>query len=82
MSEDPDGDALKFKIEILQNGNVVKVLDQTKDPTGWRMYRYGNKQWGRIAVQLSAGDYQWRAQAFDGSVWGPYTNPEHYFTVR
>jgi hypothetical protein len=80
-ASDPENDPLKYQIE-LQNGNSVIVYDQTQNPKGWRTIRFGQYEWAVLTVNLPPGNYQWKARAFDGSNWGPYTNPTHYFTVR
>jgi len=78
---DPEGDRLKYKIELLQNGQVVLVFDQTKDPTGWSKPDYASGEWAYLRVKVPAGTYQWRAYAYDGSNWGPPNNPERTFTT-
>ncbi len=68
---DPDGDRLRFKLEILQEGNVIQTYDGSQDPTGWDKTDYAS---GEVATfttpqALSLGDYQWRFYAYDGRTW-------------
>jgi len=69
---DPDPQRLRFKIEILQNGQVVQTFDQTKDTSGWdKPSSYARSETATLTIpQLPSGTYQWRAQAFDGRDWG------------
>jgi hypothetical protein len=79
---DPDGDRLRFKIELLRNGSVVKVYDQTVNSAGWDRTDYPS---GAVATfttdePLSTGNYQWRFYAFDGRTWSDPT-PVRNFSV-
>jgi len=79
---DPEGDRLKYKIELLQNGQVVLTFDQTEDPTGWSKPDYASGEWAVLRVKVPQGTYQWRAYAYDGSQWGPPSNPERTFSTK
>jgi hypothetical protein len=69
---DPDLQRLRFKIEILQNGQVVQIFDQTKDTSGWDKIFYVSDEVATLTIsQLPSGTYQWRAYAFDGFEWSP-----------
>jgi hypothetical protein len=69
---DPDLQRLKFKIEILQNGQVVQTFDQTKDTSVWDKIFYVSDEVATLTIpQLPSGTYQWRAYAFDGFEWSP-----------
>ena len=77
-----DNDRLKFKIELLQNSSVVGTFDQTQNAAGWSKTDYGS---GEIATfthpsPLSAGGYQWRASASDGTDWSAPSGTQS-FTV-
>ncbi|MBU0576935.1 fibronectin type III domain-containing protein, partial [Patescibacteria group bacterium] len=69
-ASDQDLDSLKFKIELLQDGQVVHTLDQSKTPNGW-LYDSGETATLTLPDTIAIGTYQWRAQAFDGIDWGP-----------
>jgi len=76
---DPDHQRLRFKIEILQNGQVVQTFDQTKDTSGWDKAFYASGEIATLTIsQLSSGTYQWRAYAFDGIEWGPVSEVRNF----
>jgi hypothetical protein len=71
-ASDPDGDRLRFKIEILKNGAPFLTYDQTKDTAGWRSrpdYASGEAATFIPPTPLPAGDYQWLVYAYDGRDW-------------
>lgn len=70
---DPNAQRLKFKIELLQSGNVVRTFDQMQDNTGWDKTSYSSGETAIFTVpgDVTPGAYQWRAQAFDGVEMGP-----------
>ncbi|GBC98036.1 hypothetical protein HRbin17_00531 [bacterium HR17] len=76
---DPEGDRLKYRIVLKQNGNVIATFDQTVDPTGWSKPDYGSGEYAILAVPIPAGSYEWNAQAFDGSTWGAFHNTDATF---
>jgi len=77
---DPEGDRLKYRIVLKQNGNVIAIYDQTVDPTGWSKPDYASGEYAILAVTVPPGSFEWNAQAFDGSNWGPFHNPDATFT--
>jgi uncharacterized repeat protein (TIGR01451 family) len=70
---DPDGDALKFKIEVLQDANVVKMFDQTQAPDGWDKSSYVSDESATfnapVSQALAEGSYRCRAFCSDGQTW-------------
>ncbi|MEZ8221391.1 WD domain-containing protein, G-beta repeat-containing protein [Candidatus Fervidibacteria bacterium JGI MDM2 JNZ-1-D12] len=67
---DPDMQRLKFKVELLRNGQVVETFDQTKDTSGWDKAFYASGETATLTIsQLAPGNYRWRAYAFDGLDW-------------
>jgi hypothetical protein len=86
---DPDGDRLKYRITLKQNGQVVMVFDQTQDPSGWkRDWRitsptaedYASGEFATLYADIPAGTYSCYAEAFDGKEWSNPSNPERSFT--
>jgi len=76
---DPDHQRLRFKIEILQNGQVVQTFDQTKDTSGWDKAFYASGETATLTIsQLPSGTYQWRAYAFDGIEWSPVSEVRNF----
>ena len=73
LSTDIDGDPLGFKIEVLQNNQVVRSFDQTQDLTNWDKAEYTSGEAATFTVHenqpLVNGAYQWRAYAYDGELW-------------
>ncbi len=75
FANDPDGDSLKFKIEILQNDVVVESFDQTQDQdsTYWDKADYSSDETAIFTLPenqaLEPGTYQWRVYAFDDQQW-------------
>ncbi len=67
---DPDGDGLRFKVDLLRDGVVVRTFDQTRDSTGWDRATYASGETATLTLPIILGTYQWRAQAFDGREWG------------
>jgi hypothetical protein len=79
---DPDGDRLRFKIELLQGGSVVKTYDQTTSTVGWDQTDYPSGATATFTVpeSLGLGTYQWRFYAYDGRTWsGP--SPTRTFSI-
>ncbi len=90
---DPEGDRVQYKIELLKDGKVVAVFDQTQDPSGWldrkglwsgskggvTSYASGEFAYLKVFVPLQQGRnvLQWRAYAFDGTNW---SNPSELRT--
>lgn len=67
---DPEGARLRYKVELLQGGQVVATFDQTREPTGWDKTSYASGEEATLTVStLAPGTYQWRAFAFDGADW-------------
>ncbi len=63
---DADSSGLRFKVELLQNGTVVKTYDQSTAPDDWSRPSAASGQ--RVQLDpsdLAAGTYKWRAYAFD-----------------
>jgi hypothetical protein len=79
---DPNGDPLKYRVELLQNGNVVLVFDQTQSTQGWSKPVYQSGEWARLLAPVPEGTYQWRVKAYDGKEWGPFNNPIRTVTSR
>ncbi len=79
---DPDGDRLRFKIELLQGGSVVKIYDQTTNSAGWDQTDYpsGAVATFTVPTPLGLGNYQWRFYAFDGRTWSD-PSPTRNFSV-
>ena len=79
---DPDGDRLRFKIELLQGGNVVKIFDQTTNPAGWDQTDYPSGAIATFTVPepLGLGNYQWRFYAHDGRAWSD-PSPTRNFSI-
>lgn len=70
-ANDPDGNLLRFKVELLHNNKVVRTFDQTQDSSGWDKSFYRSGEGATLTIsQLSPGTYEWRAYAFDGRTWG------------
>lgn len=76
---DQDGDRLRYKIELLQGGAVVKTYDQTKNGAGWDQTDYASGATATFTPPepLGLGSYQWRFYAYDGRAW---SNPSTTFT--
>jgi len=71
-ADDPEGGRLRYKVELLQNGQVVNTFDQTRDAAGWDKAHYASGETATLTIsQLSPGTYRWRAYAFDGANWSP-----------
>ena len=83
---DPDNDDLLFSIEFSQDGFASNTTyDQQARPLGWdrknSSYGPGEVATFSMPFPLSQGHtYSWRARAFDGSYWGPFS-PTRDFTV-
>ncbi|WP_456331036.1 hypothetical protein [Fervidibacter sacchari] len=79
---DPDGDRLRFKIELLQGGSVVKTYDQTTNSAGWDQTDYPSGAIATFTVPepLGLGNYQWRFYAFDGRTWSD-PSPTRNFSI-
>jgi hypothetical protein len=73
---------LRFKIELLQGGSVVKTYDQTTSTVGWDQTDYPSGATATFTVpeSLGLGTYQWRFYAYDGRTWsGP--SPTRTFSI-
>jgi hypothetical protein len=72
-ASDPDGDRLRYKIEILKNGTPFQTYDQTQDVTGWSKPDYSSGETASFVPPkaLIADTYQWLVYAFDGYNWSP-----------
>ncbi len=80
-STDPEGDRLKYKVEVYQDDELVATFDQTKDRSGWcTIADFVKGAWGNRAdfasgepaslkANLPPGTYKWRALAYDGTSW-------------
>lgn len=82
---DPEGDRVQYKVELLKDGQVVAVFDQTQNTSGWRnrqslwsgsgngvaSYASGEFAYLKVFVPMQPGRnvFQWRAYAFDGTNW-------------
>jgi WD40 repeat protein len=76
---DPDLQRLRFKIEILQSGQVVQTFDQIKDTSGWDKASYASGETAILTIsRLPSGTYQWRAYAFDGFEWSPASDVRNF----
>jgi len=76
---DFNGDVLKLDLELtLNNFNDVTAYDQTISSAGFSAASYPSGAPANFTmpggVLLNGKTYQWRARAFDGWVWGPYSN--------
>lgn len=79
ISEDRDGDALQYKIEIAKDSaftNGLKTFDQTLSSTGWAGQTVGNTYTGGTAgtftlplsdILTANTTYWWRVSAYDPS---------------
>jgi hypothetical protein len=79
-AEDPDGDKVRFKIEILRDGEVVRVFDQTQSTEGWGQVEYASGEEASFTVPsdraLREGTWRWRAMAVDSqSLESDWSNP-------
>lgn len=75
-TDDDPTDRLRYQVELLQDGDVVLALDQTEAPQDWSRDRYHSGETAVVGVHepLQAGDYQWRARAYDGRDWGLWSD--------
>jgi hypothetical protein len=76
---DADGDPLLFSVDLSTDGFSTKTsYDQTISGAGWskgnRTYNPGEDASMRPSMSFVDGRaYSWRARAFDGAYWGPYS---------
>jgi regulation of enolase protein 1 (concanavalin A-like superfamily) len=83
---DADGDPLMYCVEVSGDGFVTKTAyNQTVSALGWSRlnnpYPSGERALLTVTVPLSqARTYAWRARAFDGAYWGPFSE-QREFTV-
>lgn len=57
---------LWFKVELLQNGTVVRTYDQKSNPAGWDKPSHLSGETATLSVNAPAlGIYQWRAYVSD-----------------
>ncbi|GIV19879.1 MAG: hypothetical protein KatS3mg023_1630 [Armatimonadota bacterium] len=67
---DPEGERLRYKVELLQNGQVVATFDQTRAPDNWDKPSYASGETATLTIPtLAPGRYEWRAVAFDETDW-------------
>lgn len=90
---DPEGDRLKYKVEVFQDGKLVATFDQTQNTSGFCTIKdllagvWGNQadfasgEFAYLKANLPPGTYQWRAFAFDGTSWSP-PSPTRTFIKR
>ena len=83
---DADGDPLLFCVEVSRDGFVTKTTyNQTVSGLGWSRiatpYQSGESALLTVQAPLTqARTYTWRASAFDGAYWGPFSE-QREFTV-
>ena len=77
---DPDGDVLQYFIEFYRNGTAgpVRTVDQ-RTSTGWSARNYTSGSSASYTVPAgheldNGGVYHWRARAWDGWTWGPWSD--------
>ncbi|MCS7225340.1 MAG: DUF11 domain-containing protein, partial [Armatimonadetes bacterium] len=80
VATDPDNDGLRYQLEFLRNGSVVRIIDQRISQEGWDQEFYSSGSLATCTVSLEsrplpAGVTHWRVQAYDGRVWGPFSEP-------
>ncbi|MDW8029965.1 MAG: hypothetical protein RMK94_16420, partial [Armatimonadota bacterium] len=81
-STDPNMQRLKFKVELLRNGEVVQTFDQTRDTSGWDKAFYASGETAILTISnLAPGSYQWRAYAFDGIEWSSVSETRNFTFV-
>lgn len=75
-STDIDGDRLRYKLEILKDGNVIRTYDGTVSQNGWDQIDYASGETAVLTIPdpLSIGTYQWRFRAYDGRSWSNYSS--------
>lgn len=83
---DADGDPLMYMVEVSRDGFVtVTTYNQTLSAKGWSRlgnpYQSGERALLTVPAPLAqAQTYMWRARAFDGAYWGPFSESRE-FTV-
>jgi hypothetical protein len=80
-TSDPDGDILKYYIELYRNGSVTpsRKIDQRQGTAGWSDASYTSGQSAAYSFasgsELDSGErYTWRVAAWDGYTFGPYSD--------
>ena len=67
---------LTYRIDLLQNDKVIQTLQTAAN---WDKTGYASGETATCRVEhLVPGVYQWRAQAFDGIVWSPYSSTSNF----
>jgi len=80
-ASDPDGDPLKYFIELYRNGSVTpsRRIDQRQGTAGWSAASYTSGQSAAYSFaggsELDSGErYTWRVAAWDGFTFGPFSD--------